>query len=290
MKSYSETAKVLTEALPYIQKFHDKIIVIKYGGSAMLEERLRKHFAKDVVLMKYVGLHPVVVHGGGPQIGETLKRLGKESRFVNGMRVTDAETMEVVEMVLAGKLNKDLVHSIIRQGGRAVGLCGKDGGLIQARKMMLPPPDDGEDLGFVGEVDHINPEIIRSLDFSTYIPVVAPIGVGPRGSTYNINADLVAGSLAVALQAHKLILLTDVPGILDPSGDLISAVPLGELDTMFSRGIVKGGMIPKVECCSRTVRGGVRKAHIIDGRVEHSLLLEVFTDHGVGTQIYMDEE
>jgi acetylglutamate kinase len=290
MQSYSEKAKVLTEALPYIQKFHGKIIVIKYGGSAMLEERLRKHFAKDVVLMKYVGLHPVVVHGGGPQIGETLKRLGKESRFVNGMRVTDAETMDVVEMVLSGKLNKDLVHSIMRQGGRAVGLCGKDGGLIRARKMTLAPPDDGEDLGFVGEVERINPEIIRALDFSTYIPVVAPIGVGPRGATYNINADLVAGSLAVALNADKLIMLTDVPGILDPSGDLISAVPLKELDTMFSRGIVKGGMIPKVQCCSRTVRGGVRKAHIIDGRVEHSLLLEIFTDHGVGTQIFQDED
>jgi len=290
MKSYSEAAKVLTEALPYIQKFHDKTLVIKYGGSAMLEERLRRHFAKDVVLMKYVGLHPVVVHGGGPQIGETLKRLGKESQFVNGMRVTDGETMEVVEMVLAGKVNKDLVHSINLQGGRAVGLCGKDGGLIQARKMTLEAPDDGVDLGFVGEVDHINPEIIRSLDAGRYIPVVAPIGVGPRGSTYNINADLVAASLAVALQADKLILLTDVPGILDTSGDLISAVPLRELEKMFSRGIVKGGMIPKVQCCSRAVRGGVRKAHIIDGRVEHSLLLEIFTDHGVGTQIYMDKD
>jgi acetylglutamate kinase len=289
MKSHSETARVLTEALPYIQKFHGKIIVIKYGGSAMLEERLRRHFAKDVVLMKYVGIHPVVVHGGGPQIGETLKRLGKESRFVKGMRVTDAETMEVVEMVLAGKLNKDLVHSILRQGGKAVGLCGKDGGLIQAKKMVLEPPDDGEDLGFVGEVERINPEVIHTLDFSTYIPVVAPIGVGAKGETYNINADLVAGSLAVALKADKLILLTDVPGILDASGDLISAVPLRELDTMFSRGIVKGGMIPKVQCCSRTVREGVRKAHIIDGRVEHSVLLEVFTDHGVGTQIYHDE-
>ena len=290
MKSYSETAKVLTEALPYIQKFHGKILVIKYGGSAMREERLRRHFTNDVVLMKFVGLHPVVVHGGGPQIGETLKRLGKESRFVNGMRVTDAETMEVVEMVLAGKINKDLVHGIIRQGGRAVGLCGKDGGLIQARKMTLPPPDEGEDLGFVGEVERINPEILRSLDAGTYIPVVAPIGVGSRGETYNINADLVAGALAVALKADKLILLTDVPGILDPSGDLISAVPLRELDTMFSRGIIQGGMIPKVQCCSRTVREGVRKAHIIDGRVEHSLLLEIFTDHGVGTQIYKEQD
>lgn len=291
MDSPIDKAKVLTEALPYIQKFHGKTMVIKYGGSAMQEERLRKRFAKDVVLMKYVGIHPVVVHGGGPQIGETLKRLGKESRFVHGMRVTDEETMEVVEMVLCGKINKDLVQLIIRQGGKAVGLSGKDGNMIQARKMTPEASSTKvEDLGFVGEVAKVNADIIESLDLSMYIPVVAPIGVGPGGETYNINADLVAGSLAVALNAHKLILLTDVPGVLDPSGELISAVGLSQVEGLLSRKIIKGGMIPKVRCCVGAVSQGVRKAHIIDGRVEHSVLLEVFTDQGVGSQIYADTE
>ena len=286
-----DKAKVLTEALPYIQKFHGKTMVIKYGGSAMQDERLRKRFAKDVVLMKFVGIHPVVVHGGGPQIGETLKRLGKESRFVHGMRVTDEETMEVVEMVLCGKINKDLVQLIIRQGGKAVGLSGKDGNMIQARKMTPEASSTKvEDLGFVGEVAKVNADIIESLDLSMYIPVVAPIGVGPGGETYNINADLVAGSLAVALNAHKLILLTDVPGVLDPSGELISAVGLSQVEGLLSRKIIKGGMIPKVRCCVGAVSQGVRKAHIIDGRVEHSVLLEVFTDQGVGSQIYADTE
>ena len=286
-----DKAKVLTEALPYIQKFHGKTMVIKYGGSAMQDERLRKRFAKDVVLMKFVGIHPVVVHGGGPQIGETLKRLGKESRFVHGMRVTDEETMEVVEMVLSGKINKDLVQLIIQQGGKAVGLSGKDGNMVRAKKMTMDPSSsEAEDLGFVGEVVDVNAEIINSLDLSMYIPVVAPIGVGPAGETYNINADLVAGSLAAALNAHKFILLTDVPGVLDPSGTLISAVRLSEVEGLLSRGVITGGMIPKVRCCAGAVGQGVRKAHIIDGRVEHSVLLEVFTDQGVGTQIYADTE
>ena len=289
MEDYLDKAKVLTEALPYIQRFHGKTIVIKYGGSAMQEERLRQHFTQDIVLMKFVGLHPVVVHGGGPQIGETLKRIGKESRFVGGMRVTDAETMEVVEMVLAGKLNKGLVQLINSHGGRAIGLCGKDGNLIEARKMILEEGEAaGEDLGFVGEVANVNAGIIQDMDPSAYIPVVAPIGVGKDGATYNINADLVASHLAVALEADKLILLTDVMGILDGSGRLLSSIPLSQLKGLLTRGEVTGGMIPKVRCCYEAVSQGVRKAHIIDGKVEHSLLLEVFTDGGVGTEICRD--
>jgi acetylglutamate kinase len=289
MEDYLDKAKVLTEALPYIQRFHGKTIVIKYGGSAMQEERLRQHFTQDIVLMKFVGLHPVVVHGGGPQIGETLKRIGKESRFVGGMRVTDAETMEVVEMVLAGKLNKGLVQLINSHGGRAIGLCGKDGNLIEARKMILEEGEAaGEDLGFVGEVANVDAGIIQVMDPSAYIPVVAPIGVGKDGETYNINADLVASHLAVALEADKLILLTDVMGILDGSGRLLSSIPLSQLKGLLTRGEVTGGMIPKVRCCYEAVSQGVRKAHIIDGKVEHSLLLEVFTDGGVGTEICRD--
>lgn len=289
MERYPDKAKVLTEALPYIQRFHGKTIVIKYGGSAMQVEGLRRHFAQDIVLMKYVGLRPVVVHGGGPQIGETLKRMGKETRFIRGMRVTDAQTMEVVEMVLAGKLNKDLVQLIHSQGGRAIGLSGKDGNLIEARKMVLEEGEGaGEDLGFVGEVVSINPAVIQDMDRGTYIPVVAPIGVGKDGETYNINADLVASRLAIALNADKLILLTDVIGVLDGSGGLVSSIPLSELEVWLSRKEITGGMIPKVRCCFEAVSQGVRKAHIIDGRVEHSVLLEIFTDTGVGTEIYAD--
>ena len=289
MERNMDKAKVLTEALPYIQRFHGKTIVFKYGGSAMREEGLRRHFAQDIVLMKFVGIHPVVVHGGGPQIGETLKRMGKETRFVQGMRVTDAETMEVVEMVLSGKMNKDLVQLIHSQGGRAIGLCGKDGNLIEARKMILAHGEAaGEDLGFVGEVASVNPGIIQDMDRGMYIPVVAPIGVGKDGKTYNINADLVASRLAVALKAHKLILLTDVRGILDPGGKLLSSIPLSRLEGLLTRGEVTGGMIPKARCCSEAVSQGVGKAHIIDGRVEHAVLLEVFTDGGVGTEIFAD--
>ena len=284
-----DRAGVLTEALPYIQRFHGKTIVIKYGGSAMREEALRSHFAQDVVLMKLVGLHPVVVHGGGPQIGETLKRLGKESRFVDGLRVTDAETMEVVEMVLAGKLNKDLVQLISDQGGRAVGLTGKDGNLIRARKLVpAAAAKSGVDLGFVGEVTGVDAEIIHSLEQGKYIPVVAPIGLGEKGETYNINANLVASRLAVALKADKLIVLTDVKGLLDGSGELISSLSLGGLRGMLASGSVTGGMIPKLRCCAEAVGEGVRKAHIIDGRVPHSVLLELFTDGGIGTEFYSD--
>ncbi len=289
MERYLEKAKVLTEALPYIQRFHGKTIVIKYGGSAMREEALRRHFAQDIVLMKFVGLRPVVVHGGGPQIGAALKRLGKETRFVGGMRVTDAETMEVVEMVLSGKLNKDLVHLINSQGGKAIGLSGKDGNLIEARKMVRSAGEEGEeDLGYVGEVAKVNAEILKDMDRGVYIPVVAPVGVGRDGKTYNINADLVASRLAVALNADKLILLTDVTGILDGSGDLVSSIRMSDLEGLLVREEVTGGMIPKVRCCYEAVSRGVRKAHIIDGRVEHSVLLEVFTDGGVGTEICRD--
>jgi acetylglutamate kinase len=289
MENYLDKAKVLTEALPYIQRFHRKTIVIKYGGSAMEEEGLRQRFAQDIVLMRFVGLRPVVVHGGGPQIGATLKRLGKDTRFVRGMRVTDAETMEVVEMVLSGKLNKDLVQLINSHGGRAVGLSGKDGSLIEARKMVLEEGEGaGEDLGFVGEVANVNAGIIKDMERGMYVPVVAPIGLGEGGETYNINADLVASRLAVALEADKLILLTDVTGILDKSGELISSVPLSKLQGLLTREEVTGGMIPKVRCCLEAVSQGVRKAHIIDGKVEHSVLLEVFTDRGIGTEIYAD--
>ena len=288
MDPHLDKARILIEALPYIRKFYGKTMVIKYGGSAMKDERLRVQFAKDVVLMKYVGIHPVIVHGGGPQIGNTLSRLGLPSRFVRGMRVTDAQTMEVVEMVLAGKINKDLVQLITAQGGKAVGLTGKDGGLVKARKIRQDPDAGEEDLGFVGEVVEVNAEVIQALDAGMYIPVVAPIGGGDDGHTYNINGDLMAGSLAAALKAHKLILLTDVPGVLDASGNLLSAIRLSELAGLLSGGAVRGGMIPKLRCCIDAVSRGVRKAHVIDGRIEHSVLLEVFTDQGVGTQIFAD--
>jgi len=288
MEPHLDKAEVLIEALPYIRKFFGKTMVIKYGGSAMKEERLRALFAQDVVLMKFVGIHPVIVHGGGPQIGSTLSRLGLESRFVRGMRVTDAQTMEVVEMVLSGKINKDLVQLIMDQGGKAVGLSGKDGGLVKARKIGQDPAAGEEDLGFVGEVAEVNAELIQALDQGTYIPVVAPVGGGVDGRTYNINADLMAGSLAAALRAHKLILLTDVPGVLDASGSLLSAIGLSELEALISGGAVRGGMIPKLRCCLDAVGRGVTKAHIIDGRIEHSVLLELFTDQGVGTQIHAD--
>jgi len=289
MKQHLEKAKVLIEALPYIQRFHGKTVVIKYGGSAMREETLRQHFAQDIVLMKFVGIHPVVVHGGGPQIGEMLARLGKQTQFVEGMRVTDAETMEVVEMVLAGKLNKELVQLVAGHGGKAIGLSGKDGNLIRARK-MAPKQVDGKevDIGYVGEVEQVNADIIEALDKSMFIPIIAPVGVGTRGETYNINADLVASRLAIALGADKLILLTDVPGILNGEGELISSVPVRKVKALLADGVVSGGMIPKVRCCVEAVGQSVRKAHIIDGRVPHSVLLEVFTDGGVGTEIYLE--
>ncbi len=291
MKSQVERAAVLIEALPYLKKFYQKTVVIKYGGHAMVDEQLKESFAKDIVLLKYVGINPVVVHGGGPQIGSMLNKIGKESSFRYGMRVTDEETMDVVEMVLAGKVNKEIVSLLNRHGGRAVGLSGKDGHLIEARKMHLyryqgdDQPPEIIDIGLVGEVKRINTEILRVLEESRFIPVVAPVGVGSKGETYNINADLVAGQLAGALKATKLILMTDVPGVLDANGELISSLNMGDASELIHDEILKGGMIPKVQCAIDAVQAGVSKAHIIDGRIKHAVLLEIFTDTGVGTEI-----
>jgi acetylglutamate kinase len=279
------------EALPYIKRFANKTIVIKYGGNAMVEEHLKEGFAQDIILMKYIGLNPVVVHGGGPQIGRVLKAMGKESLFVQGMRVTDTETMDVVEMVLGGKVNKEIVGNINRHGGRAVGLSGKDGGLILARKLEMtginPESLTPEiiDIGMVGEVESINPAIITALEESNFIPVIAPIGVGLRGETYNINADLVAGKIAGALRAEKLILLTDVEGVRGKDGRLISTIDIGRVPDLINDGTITGGMIPKVNCCVDAIEEGVAKTHIIDGRMEHACLLEIFTDLGIGTAI-----
>ena len=284
MQKYIQKVETLLESLPYIRQFYDKTIVIKYGGHAMVEERLKQSFARDIILMKYVGLNPVVVHGGGPQIGEILKKLGKESRFVKGIRVTDGETMDVVEMVLVGKVNKEIVGLINHYGGKAVGLSGKDGGLIKAKKLKAK----GEDMGMVGEVKSVNQKVIETLDRDKFIPVIAPVGVGDDGKTYNINADIVAGNIAAALKAEKLILLTDVAGVLDKTKKLISALNVAEVKKLIKNKTATGGMIPKLECCLDAIKGGVSKAHIIDGRVEHAVLLEVFTDAGVGTEIYKD--
>jgi acetylglutamate kinase len=291
MQKLIEKANILMEALPYIKRFYNQTIVIKYGGNAMVEDRLKEGFAKDVILMKYIGLNPVVVHGGGPQIGQVLKAMGKESRFVQGMRVTDTETMDVVEMVLGGKVNKEIVGNLNRHGGKAVGLSGKDGDLIVARKMEMkainPETLTPEilDIGMVGEVERINPEIITALEESNFIPVIAPIGVGLQGETYNINADLVAGKIAGALRAEKLILLTDVEGVKDREGRLISTIDVQRVPDLINDGTISGGMIPKLNCCVDAVEEGVRKTHIIDGRVEHACLLEIFTDKGIGTAV-----
>jgi acetylglutamate kinase len=292
MKELIEKAEVLIEALPYIRRFYRKTMVIKYGGAAMADERLKEAFAMDIVLMKYVGLNPVVIHGGGPQIGQVLQQMGKASTFVQGMRVTDQETMDVVEMVLVGKVNKEIVDLINRCGGKAVGLSGKDGGLIRAKKLHLSSPRQEAlppeivDLGLVGEVEGINSDVIETLDDGDFIPVIAPIGVGVDGKTYNINADLVAGTVAAALGAEKLILLTDVPGVLDKKGNLIASLRVREAKDLIAQGICSEGMIPKINCCLEALAGGVGKAHIIDGRVKHALILEVFTDAGVGTELW----
>jgi acetylglutamate kinase len=280
-------AEILIEALPYIRRFRDKVLVIKYGGAAMVDATLKAAFAQDVVLMKLVGMDPVVVHGGGPQIGQILERLGMQSRFVRGMRVTDQPTMEAVEMVLAGQVNKEIVSLINHHGGHAVGLSGKDGGLITARKLTVRPEESGEpvDLGMVGEVKAIDARVIQSLDAGNFIPVIAPLGAGSRGESYNINADLVAGKMAEALQAEKLILLTDVAGINDRSGKLLHTVSSDDVPELIRSGVISEGMIPKVECCTQALRGGVGKAHIIDGRVKHALLLEVLTRAGIGTEV-----
>jgi len=291
MQELIDKAKVLLEALPWIRQFYNKTIVFKYGGNAMVEEHLKESFAKDIILLKYIGLNPVVVHGGGPQIGEVMKRMGLESRFVQGMRVTDSETMNVVEMVLGGRVNKEIVGNINRAGGKAVGLTGKDGGLITARKLEMKTvnPDtltpEIIDIGLVGEVDTVNPAIIDSLKQNNFIPVIAPIGVGAGGETYNINADLVAGRVAGALKAEKLILMTDIEGVKDKEGKLISTIDVGQVAGLIDNGTITGGMIPKINCCLDAIDEGVQKAHIIDGRMEHACLLEIFTDKGIGTAV-----
>jgi acetylglutamate kinase len=286
-----ETASILMEALPYIRRFYQQTMVIKYGGHAMVDEQLKTSFAKSVVLMKYIGLNPVIVHGGGPQIKSVLDRMHITSQFVQGVRVTDSETMDVVEMVLGGKVNKEIVHLINQHGGKAIGLSGKDGRLLLAQKMKLfksrGPDDPPEliDIGMVGEVVEVNTEVITTLEDHHFIPVIAPIGVGKGGRTYNINADLVAGKVAAALKAQKLILLTDVEGVKDKDGRLISTLNRKDIPRLIEDGTISGGMIPKVNCCLEALAGGVEKAHIIDGRVENAVLLELFTDRGVGTEI-----
>ena len=289
MKDLIQRAEVLIEALPYIRRFHGKTIVIKYGGHAMTTEELRLSFAQDVVLLDLVGMNPVIVHGGGPQITELIGRLGLKSKFVRGMRVTDEATMEAAEMVLQ-RINKDIVAMISRYGGRAVGLSGKDGDLILSRKMrMMVRGENGRksslDIGFVGEVDQINPDVIRTLEAANFIPVIAPTGVGRDGQTYNINADVAAGEIAAALKAEKLILLSDVEGVKDRDGNLISTLDAAEARKLIARDVIHEGMIPKVECCIDALNKGVAKTHIIDGRVRHAVMLEIFTRLGVGTEV-----
>lgn len=282
-------AHVLIEALPYIQKFQDKTVVIKFGGNAMIDEDLKHSFAQDIVLMKLVGVNPIVVHGGGPQIGDLLKKIGKSTEFVNGMRVTDSETMDVVEMVLGGLVNKQIVNLINMHGGKAVGLTGKDGNFIHARKITMQKTaaetDVSEiiDLGHVGEVSSIDPSVVNMLGQSDFIPVIAPIGVGKNGRSYNINADLVAGKVAEVLGAEKLMLLTNTAGILDKQKCLLTGLSIGDIDALISDGTIDGGMIPKTHCATDALKGGVNSVHIIDGRVEHAVLLELLTDEGVGT-------
>jgi len=281
-------AQILAEALPYIRRFHGKTIVIKYGGNAMTDEKLKHSFARDVVLLKLVGMDPVVVHGGGPQIDDFLKRVGKKGEFIQGMRVTDRETMDVVEMVLGGLVNKDIVNLINQHGGRAIGLTGKDGSFIRARKMLVQNEDNAAemlDIGQVGEIQSIDPEVISLLESREFIPVVAPIGVGEDGQSYNINADLVAGKLAEILRAEKLILLTNTAGVLDKNGNLLTGLTPKQVDGLFADGTIHGGMLPKIGSALDAAKSGVKSVHIIDGRVEHALLLEVLTDQGVGTLI-----
>jgi acetylglutamate kinase len=284
-------AQILAEALPYIQRFHDKTIIIKYGGNAMTEPHLKAGFARDVVMLKLVGMNPVIVHGGGPQIGDLLKKMGIASEFRQGMRVTDDKVMNVVEMVL-GELNQEIVGLINQHGGKAVGLTGQDGAFIHARKMLLKSEtQDGEliDIGLVGEIERIDPEIIQLLDSRDFIPVVAPIGVGGEGEAYNINADLVAGKLAETLKAEKLVLMTNTVGVLDKNGNLLSGLTATEIDGLFADGTISGGMLPKIGSALEAVKNGVKSSHIIDGRVEHALLLEVLTNEGVGTMIRADD-
>ena len=294
-KTASQIAAILTESLPYITRFTGKTMVIKYGGNAMVEESLKKNFARDIVLMKLVGMNPIVVHGGGPQIGDLLERLNIESRFVNGMRVTDNDTMDVVEMVLGGQVNKEIVSLINQQGGQALGLSGKDGNLIKASKLEVTAhsPDmttpEIIDIGHVGKVDSINVELLNALTANNLIPVIAPIGVDDEGVTYNINADLVAGRLAAVMGAEKLMLLTNVPGLLDKQGKVLTGLSTSRVDELIADGTITGGMLPKIACALDAVHGGATSAHIIDGTVPHSVMLEIFTDSGVGTLITNDE-
>ncbi|MFB3058395.1 MAG: acetylglutamate kinase [Gammaproteobacteria bacterium] len=282
----SSVAEILIEALPYIQALDRKTVVIKFGGNAMVDEQLKSSFAQDIVLLKQVGVNPVIVHGGGPQIGKLLDQIGKKSQFIEGMRVTDHETMDVVEMVLGGLVNKQIVSLINSHGGRAVGLTGKDGGLINARKLKLASANaQSQDLGQVGEVDTIDPAVVKMLDDDDFIPVIAPIGVGKDGTSYNINADLVASKLASVLGAEKLLLLTNTQGVLGPEGNLLTGITARETDRLIKQGIIHGGMLPKVNCALDAVKSGVKTSQIIDGRVKHSVLLELLTDSGVGTLI-----
>ncbi len=284
MEKYKDTVNTLIESFPYIKEFSGKTIVIKYGGNAMIDNELKKSFALDMVLLKLIGINPVIVHGGGPQIGSLLNQLGIKSEFKNGMRITDSATMEIVEMVLVGKVNKEIVNNINIVGGKGVGISGKDGGLIIARKMY--PIENGKeiDIGNVGDVKKINPEILETLDRDRFIPVIAPIGADEKGETYNINADLAAGKIAEALKADKLILLTDIEGVMIEK-ELATTIKKSKIAALMEKGIITGGMIPKVNCCVEALNGGVKKTHIIDGRVEHAVLLEIFTNAGIGTEI-----
>ena len=281
-------AQTLAEALPYIKRFHGKTIVVKYGGNAMTDEHLKECFARDVVLLKLVGMNPVVVHGGGPQIDDMLKRVGKQGQFVQGMRVTDAETMQLVEMVLGGQVNKEIVNLINQHGGKAVGLTGKDGSFIRAKKLLMPSrdnPEDTVDIGQVGEIVAIDPSLIALLDTGAFIPVIAPVGVGQGGETYNINADVVAGKIGEILKAEKLVMLTNTPGVLDENGKLLTGITPKQVDDMVADGTLSGGMLPKIGSALDAARSGVKSVHIVDGRVPHALLLEILTDEGVGTLI-----
>ena len=290
LKDFSPAVKaeVLAQALPYIKKYHGKTIVIKYGGNAMTEDRLKEGFARDVILLKLVGMNPVVVHGGGPQIDDALKKVGKAGTFIQGMRVTDEETMEVVEWVLGGEVQQDIVMLINHFGGQAVGLTGKDGGLIHARKMMIPnkeKPGEMLDIGFVGEIDSINPAVVKALQDDAFIPVISPIGFGEDGQAYNINADLVAGKMAEILKAEKLVMMTNIPGVMDKSGNLLTDLTAREIDGLFADGTISGGMLPKISSALDAAKSGVNSVHIIDGRIEHSLLLEILTEQAFGTMI-----
>ncbi len=291
IKELIRKADILIEALPYMRKFEGKTVVIKYGGAAMVEDELKEGFARDITLMKYVGINPVIVHGGGPQIGKILEKMGIKTKFIDGHRVTDDETLDVVEMVLVGKVNKEIVSLISNSGGRAVGLSGKDGNLIEAEKLVIEKPTADVnrpeiiDIGKVGKIKKVNPKILDTLDRDNFIPVIAPVGVGDGGQSYNINADTVAGEVAAALKAEKMVLLTDEKGIYGKDKELIPTLDKDGIDSLIGSGVIGGGMLPKVRCCLHALEAGVGKTHIIDGRVKHSVLLEIFTDSGIGTEI-----